>query len=668
MTSSSPTTAGRSRSPASWAAPAPRSPRPPPRVLLESACFDPASVARTARRLGLPSEASRRFERGVDPELAPYARRGRGADAGRARRSDRRAGRHRRRRGVAADAPPGAAPARRVASGSIGRAVSGRGPAAPARAARLPRRGGRRPALRVTPPSWRSDLERPADLVEEIARLEGYETIPVTLPRAPAGRGLTDGPARPPPDRRRARRRRFRRGPAAAVPGRRRRRPARAARGRRRAGARRASRTRCPRTSASCAPRCCPACSPPPPATSAAATPTSRWPRSAPSSGPGPAPMLTPPVPGVSGRPPTPEQLAALDAALPDQPRHVARGARRQREPAGLVGRRARRRLGRRGRDGSLARPHRRRAADRRAPPQVAPWHPGSMRGAGRRATPDGAESVVGHAGELHPRVVAEWELPARAVRLRAGPRRACSRPPARSVEVPPVSPYPPADRDVALVVPAGVPRRRGDRSAAGRCRSAARDGRVCSTSTTRSARASGRSPSGCGGGRPTARSPPRRSTASATPRSPRRPSAPGRGCAADRSGLPCGSIHFFYRIDCDSRSAVPCAFFADRVCRCGIAPGEMFARQPMPVRLSKSCPLRYRSREEHLRPRDASAVSRRGAAGAGRCSPTRPLPPRPAAAAAGRAGPSPAGPGRVAPGAAAAPAPGRSPAGSGTT
>jgi phenylalanyl-tRNA synthetase beta chain len=43
------------------------------RVLLESASFKPLLVRRTARRLGLHSEASHRFERGVDPELAGMA-------------------------------------------------------------------------------------------------------------------------------------------------------------------------------------------------------------------------------------------------------------------------------------------------------------------------------------------------------------------------------------------------------------------------------------------------------------------------------------------------------------------------------------------------------------------------------------------------------------------
>jgi phenylalanyl-tRNA synthetase beta chain len=45
--------------------------------------------------------------------------------------------------------------------------------------------------LTVVSPSWRPDLVDPNDLAEEVIRLEGYENIPVRLPRAPAGRGLT---------------------------------------------------------------------------------------------------------------------------------------------------------------------------------------------------------------------------------------------------------------------------------------------------------------------------------------------------------------------------------------------------------------------------------------------------------------------------------------------
>jgi phenylalanyl-tRNA synthetase beta chain len=47
------------------------------------------------------------------------------------------------------------------------------------------------PVLEVTPPTWRSDLTDPADLAEEVIRLEGYENVPARMPRALAGRGLT---------------------------------------------------------------------------------------------------------------------------------------------------------------------------------------------------------------------------------------------------------------------------------------------------------------------------------------------------------------------------------------------------------------------------------------------------------------------------------------------
>ena len=46
-------------------------------------------------------------------------------------------------------------------------------------------------AFTVTAPSWRPDLTLPADLVEEVARLDGYDNIPVVMPTAPAGHGLT---------------------------------------------------------------------------------------------------------------------------------------------------------------------------------------------------------------------------------------------------------------------------------------------------------------------------------------------------------------------------------------------------------------------------------------------------------------------------------------------
>ncbi len=155
------------------------------RILLESAHFAPSSITRTARRHRLPSEASKRFERGVDPELAATAADAAvlllvklgGATAGPGTDSDQRATR------PVLELPvdkPG-----RVAGVAFTRETVVR---------RLTEVGcqveGQDP-LQVLPPSWRPDLTGQAELVEEVIRLEGYDTVPVVLPVAPAGRGLT---------------------------------------------------------------------------------------------------------------------------------------------------------------------------------------------------------------------------------------------------------------------------------------------------------------------------------------------------------------------------------------------------------------------------------------------------------------------------------------------
>jgi len=156
-------------------------------LLIEAAHFDAVTVARMSRRHKLSSEASRRFERGVDPELGPHAaarvaallvEHGGGrlvgttqVDLGRARPTVT----------IAADHPD------RVAGMSYGRDVVVR---------RLTDVGCEVTAdgetLRVIPPSWRPDLTDPNDLAEEVIRLEGYENVPVELPRAPLGSGLTE--------------------------------------------------------------------------------------------------------------------------------------------------------------------------------------------------------------------------------------------------------------------------------------------------------------------------------------------------------------------------------------------------------------------------------------------------------------------------------------------
>ncbi len=156
-------------------------------ILLESAHFEPASITRTARRHRLPSEASKRYERGVDPDLAASAAETAvrllvelgGAKAGPVTDVDHRAPR----------------PQVTLPAGKPGQ-VAGRPYARAAVLQRLTDVGCAvegDDVLLVTPPSWRPDLTGAAELVEEVVRLEGYDTVPVVLPTAPPGRGLTEG-------------------------------------------------------------------------------------------------------------------------------------------------------------------------------------------------------------------------------------------------------------------------------------------------------------------------------------------------------------------------------------------------------------------------------------------------------------------------------------------
>ena len=165
-------------------------------LLLEAANWDPATVARSARRHKLPSEAAKRFERSVDPALPPVAaelaaqllvRYGGGTiadgrtDVGRAQLprpvtmaldlADRVAG-VRYEHGAAV---------RRLTQIGCRVEVTGNGGMT---------------AITAVPPTWRPDLVQPADLVEEVLRLEGYDGIPSELPPAHPGRGLTAGQRR----------------------------------------------------------------------------------------------------------------------------------------------------------------------------------------------------------------------------------------------------------------------------------------------------------------------------------------------------------------------------------------------------------------------------------------------------------------------------------------
>jgi len=166
-------------------------------VLVEAAHFDPISVARSSRRHKLTTEASKRFERGVDPDISAAAAQlavnllvefgGGVADDGvtdvdhrppRAR-IDLDAGLPARLIGLPYSPEDVIETLREI--GCDVTVATGSGPQSEAQ------------TLSVLPPSWRPDLGNGPDFAEEVVRLRGYDQIPSVLPQASAGRGLNHG-------------------------------------------------------------------------------------------------------------------------------------------------------------------------------------------------------------------------------------------------------------------------------------------------------------------------------------------------------------------------------------------------------------------------------------------------------------------------------------------
>ncbi|KQT89087.1 phenylalanine--tRNA ligase subunit beta [Marmoricola sp. Leaf446] len=157
------------------------------RVLVESAHWDGPSMFRTGRRHKLTSEAGRRNERGVDPEVCEAA-------ADRVVTLLAELGGGTVEPGVTV---VGAPPARRTVTIPLDlpARVTGMDIASHTVLAHLEAVGCRvetgPDTLTAELPSWRPDLADPFDLVEEVARIVGYEHVPSVLPPAPSGRGLT---------------------------------------------------------------------------------------------------------------------------------------------------------------------------------------------------------------------------------------------------------------------------------------------------------------------------------------------------------------------------------------------------------------------------------------------------------------------------------------------
>ena len=409
-------------------------------VLLEAAHWEPTGVARTARRHRLPSEAAKRFERGVDPEMTVVAL-ARAAELLAEHGGARVVGapvdvdtrRPRPSIALAADRPGRVSgvpyPPEQVVEllGAVGCAVEADGG-----------------SLTVTPPSWRPDLTDPADLVEEVVRLAGYDDVPSVLPTAPPGRGLTE-----------TQRRRRAIGRALAEAG---------------------------HVEAPAYPFLAPSVfdalglsddderravllvrnplSEEEPALRTTLLPgllaglarnlargqrdVALFEHGAVFRGGVRAPA---PLPGVEARPDD-ETLAALFGAVPDQPWHVAVALAGQREPRGWWGP---------GRPAGWADAVQaaRLVAEAAGvqlfvrPGESAPWHPGRCAELVVRVGDE--DVVVGYAGELHPRVCAALDLPARTSVMELDVDAL----PARPVPVgPPISAFPPVFLDLAFVVP----------------------------------------------------------------------------------------------------------------------------------------------------------------------------------------------------------------------
>ncbi|MEU5097072.1 phenylalanine--tRNA ligase subunit beta [Streptomyces sp. NPDC020996] len=415
-------------------------------VVIEAAHFDAVSIARTARRHKLSSEASRRFERGVDPQAAAAAAQrtvdllvllaGGTAEAG-VTEVVAPSGPHTIT--VPADHPD------KVAGVAYGRETVVR---------RLQEVGCDvygQDELTVTVPSWRPDLLEANDLAEEVIRLEGYENLPSTLPKPPSGRGLTH-------------RQRLHRRVGRAL-----------------AAAGYVEAPTYPFIGEQVFDQLL----------LEADDPHRRVVKlTNPLNDEEPA-LRTSLLPGLLGalrrndgrgshdlalfetglvfhpreqqraavalpvdRRPTDEEIAELNAALPEQPRHVAVVLAGAREQAGWWG--AGRPAGWADAVEAARAVARETGADlivRKG--QYGPWHPG--RCAELAVVVDGAERVVGHAGELHPRVLKALGLPSRVSAMELN-LDVLERAGDDTPQAPSISTFPVATQDVALVVDAYVP------------------------------------------------------------------------------------------------------------------------------------------------------------------------------------------------------------------
>ena len=430
-------------------------------VLIEAAHFDSVSIARSARRHRLPSESAKRNERGVDPLLAPVAAQRAvdllveyGGATAEAAVTD-----------IDRTSPPEAIIIRADEPERLTGVAYGT-----ARVTELLRAIGctvapagtddaGRELIAVTPATWRPDLVGAAHFAEEVARLDGYDSIPAIVPTAPAGTGLTL-------------RQRSRREVVRALAG---------------AGLTqvlsypfigdihdrlgldeddpRREAVRLVNPLADDAPRL----------RTTILDSLLETARRNVSRGLGdaalyevgtvtlPAGTVPASIPGVSRRPDA-AQIAALEAGIPAQPLHLGAVLTGDRQRAGVLGgpipwdwadavevaRTVARALGV--------------AVEVSAPDEPRlPWHPGRTAevrlASSRRGKQIVRGALVAHAGELHPRVVRELALPERACAVEIDLEPLLDAVESAGVlQVSPVLTFPAAKEDIALVVDESVP------------------------------------------------------------------------------------------------------------------------------------------------------------------------------------------------------------------
>jgi phenylalanyl-tRNA synthetase beta chain len=150
-------------------------------IFLESAYFQPQSIRRSSKALGLQTESSARFQRGSDPEMARFA-------IDRAAQLIQELAGATVAKGVL-DEFPGQSEPRAVSFRYSRTSLLLGGEVAPEAQRKFLKNlgfenvGETADACEVRVPSWRHDVQQEADLIEEIARLHGYDAIPVSLPR-----------------------------------------------------------------------------------------------------------------------------------------------------------------------------------------------------------------------------------------------------------------------------------------------------------------------------------------------------------------------------------------------------------------------------------------------------------------------------------------------------